>query len=287
MNTRNISFIIFSAAVILIFLGPLRELLLSSFNNELYSHIIIIPFISAYFLFEKRKELSQGPANYWLPGLALITAGAACYLVGKFQAVGLIRNDYLSLMTFAAFVCWLGGVLFFYGLKTFRVAMYPLLFLILIVPVPQFMMDGLIYYLRIWSAEVTYAFFKVAGIPVIRDGFVFDLPGLSVEIAPECSGIRSTLALYITGLLACDLFLKTWRSRGILLLFLFPLSIFKNGLRIVTLSLLGIYVDRSWVADSPLHHKGGIIFFLAALAAMGGIIWLLRKWESRQNKKNA
>ncbi len=287
MQTRHIFFIVFSMATLAIFFPPLRDLFLSSFHNELYSHIILIPFISGYFLYEKRKELFRNIGYSCVPGIVAVITGIVLFLIGRSKAISLNPNDYFSLMAFTALVFWLGGIILFYGLKTFRTALFPLLFLFLMVPVPEFIMDKLIYSLQVCSAEATYVFFKIAGISLIREGFVFNLPGISIEVAKECSGIRSTLSLFIVGILSCHLFLKTWRSRGLLLLLLFPLAIFKNGLRIITLSLLGLYVDESWLTNSRLHHEGGFVFFLAALTVFGGIIWLLRKWEAKTDKRNA
>jgi exosortase len=286
MKNRHILFTVFSLATMMIFFAPLRDLVLNSFHNELYSHIVLIPFISGYFLFEKRKELFSNPYYSFLPGSAALLVGILLFLIGRSQVISLNANDRLSLMTLAVLVFWLGGIILFYGLKSFKTALFPLLFLFLMVPVPAFIMDKLIYSLQVCSTEATYVFFKIAGIPIIRDGFVFNLPGINIEVAKECSGIRSTLSLFIIGILSCYLFLKTWRSRGLLLLFLFPLAIFKNGLRIITLSLLGLYVDKSWLTNSSLHRDGGFVFFLIALASFGGIILLLRKWEFRTDKRN-
>ena len=287
MKNRHICFIVFSIATIAIFFPSLRDLFRNSFHNELYSHIILIPFISGYFLHEKRKELFNNADYSLVPGIAALFSGIVLLLVGTSTAISLNPNDYLSLMTSAVLVFWLGGIISFYGLKTFKTALFPLLFLFMMVPVPAFIMDRLIYSLQVCSAETTYAFFKIVGIPVIREGFVFNLPGINIEVAKECSGIRSTLSLFIVGILSCFLFLKKWSSKGMLLLLLFPLAIFKNGLRIITLSLLGLYVDESWLTNSRLHHEGGFVFFLAALVVFGGIIWLLRKWESKTAKRNA
>jgi exosortase len=262
------------------------DLFRNSFHNELYSHIVLIPFISGYFLYEKRKELFNNPDYSFRPGIAALLAGIVLFFIGRSQATVLTQNDYLSVTILAALVFWLGGITLFYGIKSFRVALFPLLFLLLMVPVPEFIMDKLIYSLQVCSTEATYVFLTIAGIPIIRDGFVFNLPGINIEVAKECSGIRSTLSLFIIGILSCYLFLKTWRSRGLLLLFLFPLAIFKNGLRIITLSLLGLYVDKSWLTNSSLHRDGGFVFFLIALASFGGIILLLRKWEFRTDKRN-
>jgi exosortase len=286
MKNRHIFFLVFSLATLAIFFTPLLDLFRNSFHNELYSHIVLIPFISGYFLYEKRKELFNNPDYSFRPGIAALLAGIVLFFIGRSQATVLTQNDYLSVTILAALVFWLGGITLFYGIKSFRVALFPLLFLLLMVPVPEFIMDKLIYSLQVCSTEATYVFLTIAGIPIIRDGFVFNLPGINIEVAKECSGIRSTLSLFIIGILSCYLFLKTWRSRGLLLLFLFPLAIFKNGLRIITLSLLGLYVDKSWLTNSSLHRDGGFVFFLIALASFGGIILLLRKWEFRTDKRN-
>ena len=286
MKNRHIFFLVFSLATLAIFFTPLLDLFRNSFHNELYSHIVLIPFISGYFLYEKRKELFNNPDYSFRPGIAALLAGIVLFFIGRSQATVLTQNDYLSVTILAALVFWLGGITLFYGIKSFRVALFPLLFLLLMVPVPEFIMDKLIYSLQVCSTEATYVFLTIAGIPIIRDGFVFNLPGINIEVAKECSGIRSTLSLFIICILSCYLFLKTWCSRGLLLLFLFPLAIFKNGLRIITLSLLGLYVDKSWLTNSSLHRDGGFVFFLIALASFGGIILLLRKWEFRTDKRN-
>jgi exosortase/archaeosortase family protein len=103
---------------------------------------------------------------------------------------------------------------------------------------------------------------------------------MSVEVAPQCSGIRSGLALFITALLASYLFLDSWWRRIILVLCVFPITMFKNGIRITTLTLLGTYVDPR-ILQSSLHREGGIPFFILALLLMAPILYWLRKSENR------
>ena len=287
MIKRNALFALFNTAMLIIFFSPLKELLLSSSHNELYSHIILVPFISGYLLYMRRRELGLHAAYSYVPGALVMLTGIVLSVVGRNVRPGLSQNDYLSIMTSAAVVFLLGGFLVCYGVRAFKNALFPLLFLFFVVPVPAVIMDRLIYSLQSWSAEVSYGFFKLAGIPIVREGFVFHLSGITVEVARECSGIRSTLVLFLLGIISSALFLETWRAKAVLLLLLFPLAIFKNSLRIVTLSLLGSYADKAWVETSPLHRKGGFVFFLAAMAVFGIILWLLSRWESRQNKQSA
>ncbi|MGA2957768.1 MAG: archaeosortase/exosortase family protein, partial [Thermodesulfobacteriota bacterium] len=65
----------------------------------------------------------------------------------------------------------------------------------------------------------------------------------------------------------------------VLALIVFPVTVFKNGIRIVTLSLLGSYVDKRWVTESSLHHSGGFVFFIPALGLLGLALWTLRKYR--------
>jgi exosortase len=149
------------------------------------------------------------------------------------------------------------------------------------VPVPGFLMDRIILLLQICSAEVSYGFFKLTGVPIFREGFTFHLPGLSVEVAKQCGGIRSSLVLCIVSILAGHLFLSSWRRKFILSLWVLPITIVKNAVRIVTLTLFGVYVDPR-ILDSTLHQRGGIPFFLVALSLLGVVLWFLRRFESRK-----
>jgi len=80
--------------------------------------------------------------------------------------------------------------------------------------------------------------------------------------------------------MAGQLFLKSASRKIVLALVIIPITIFKNGLRIVTLSLLGVYVDQN-ILSSSLHKKGGIPFFFLSLIFLGAILWLLRRADKR------
>ena len=119
------------------------------------------------------------------------------------------------------------------------------------------------------------------GIPYYRDGFIFGLPHLTIHIAEECSGIRSTLSLVITSLVAGHFFLRSWWGRSVLTMIVVPLAIIKNAFRIVGLSLLANYVDPSFITDSALHRYGGIPLFVVSLAILLSLAWLVRSMEKR------
>src|SRR5204863_103315 len=85
---------------------------------------------------------------------------------------------------------------------------------------------------------VSAYFFNLTGTPVLRHGVVFQLPGITIEVAQECSGIRSSWVLFITSLVASHMFLKSPWRRAILVAFVIPLGVIRNGFRILVIGLL-------------------------------------------------
>ena len=93
---------------------------------------------------------------------------------------------------------------------------FPFALLVFMVPLPDLVVAGLEDFLMRASAEVAHWFFQWSGTPVFRSGQVMEMPGTTLEVAPECSGIRSTLVLFITSLIASYLFLSSKWHRGLL-----------------------------------------------------------------------
>ena len=279
-NKRNILFISFSLLALLIFYTPLREILRLAFYERLYAHMILVPFVSGYFLFLKRRQISLAMDYSFKAGLIAIIIGISFYLIGGKQGPWHSQDNHLSLIVLSALIFWIGGFVFFYGVKAFKIAAFPLLFLLFMVPIPGKALETIIYLLTCGSAEAAYEFFKLTGVPVLREGFTFHLPGLSIEVAEQCSGINSSIALFVASIVAGQLFLRTGWKKAVLALSIFPITILKNGMRIVTLSLLGAYVDPR-ILSSDLHRKGGIPFFIIALAMLAPILWYLRRSEKK------
>jgi exosortase len=264
--------------------GPLKELLGNVDHSGYYSHILFIPLISGYFIYAKRKTLFLDLEYSSVPGIILLVIGILSYIVGREQRPQFNLNDYSSLITFSGLVFWIGSIVLLYGMKTFQKIFFPLLFLVFMIPIPTLLMDRVIHLLQAASAEATHLLFMTTGISFSREGLMFHLPGINIEVAKQCSGIRSSLGLFITGILAGHLFLKTSWRKVILVLIVFPITVFKNGVRITTLSALAIYVDEKFITQSFLHKSGGFIFYIPALLLLGLGLWLLRRSEKNLDR---
>jgi exosortase len=279
--SRNWRFLLFNALFLMAFHSPFWELMQTSWQSAYLTYIPFIPFISAYLFYENRKTIFFSTRIALLPGLIIMGIGALILLVGRYHKAPPNDSDHLAIITCAMIVMWMGGFALLYGIRSLRAAAFPLLFLFFAVPIPSVLLEKAITFLQIGSAEVSYWFLRVSGMPIAREGFVFNLPTIDIEVAPQCSGIRSSLSLVITGVLAAYFFLRTGWARALLMLSIVPIAIIKNGFRIASLSWLGVYVDQSILA-SDLHRQGGFLFFVLALALTGAVIVLLRKIEGRK-----
>jgi len=275
MNKRNIIFTVFSAALVLLFSSHLQQLILFSFNHEHYSHLVLIPFVSLYLFWLNRSNIFSKVQYSARAGAGLLVAGMVLCLTGASWG-HLSPNDYHSLMMSSFLILFTGGFVSCYGVFTARAASFPLLFLLFMIPIPGALLDRVVYGLQWGSTWATLWLFKLTGVPFFKEDFIFALPGLTIEIAKECSGIRSSIVLVICGFLAGHSYLRSSWQKGFLMLAIIPLAVLKNGIRIVTLSLLSIYVDEGFMTGD-LHQQGGIVFFLLALVLMVPLLWFLRR----------
>jgi len=193
-----------------------------------------------------------------------ILSGGILFLIAGWESSHLSGNEALSLSALSLVVIWTGGFLLCYGRRALRAGASQLLFLLLMVPFPDPFLDWIIQLLQQGSTEVAYSLFRALGVPVLRQGFLLSVPGITIEVAKECSSIRSSMALLIICLLAAHLYLRTWWKGLLFVLLALPLSVIKNGIRITTLTLLSVYVNPDFLRGN-LHHQGGFLFFFLAL----------------------
>ena len=274
---------------VIIFRVPLSALVHLMLRNEDYNYIALVPFISIGFLYLERRRIFTAPQYCPAIGLPLMLLGGLAYIS---SAVWSARPESLSLAVLAVVLLCYGGFVLCYGPATFGRAAFPLLFLLFIVPPPGFVLDRAIGALQAGSTGASYWLFRMVHVPVLRQGFSLVLPGAEIQVAPQCSGIRSSASLLIAGLLAGHVFLQSTSRKTLLALCIVPIMIFKNAVRIVTISLLGVYLDRSYFSGSFHHQYGGLAVSALAVAILLPLIWILRKSErgeqiTLQNEKNA
>ena len=274
--------VLLSGAGLLLYAAPLAGLFRRAYGDDTFSYIVFIPLVSLYLLYDDRKGIFDAAHGSPIPGVVLSSLGILLYMVAQKGSVGpSVAVENFALYALSA-VLFLEGILgLLAGAGGLWAARFPLLFLFFMVPIPEVILRPIVRFLQAGSAEISYWVIRSIGVPIFRDGFLFTLPGLTIEVAEQCSGIHSGISLFLVGILAGHIFLKSGWRKLVLVVAVVPIAIAKNGLRIVMLSLLGAYVDRQ-VLSGPLHKAGGIPFFGLALVMLAVVLWVLRRGESRK-----
>src|ERR1022692_3739757 len=184
------SFGLATLGLVLCFLFPLWKLAGFAAGSELYSYILLIPCISFYLVWQKGHHLP--PAFVPARGMAVGFLAAGVFVLLAYGLVlrprlRLMEDDYLAVMMIAFLLCFLGICGWFLGRQFLRANAFALGFLIFLVPIPTAAIRTIDSFLQYGSAAVARGFFMITGTPFLQDGLVFQLPGITMQIAPECS----------------------------------------------------------------------------------------------------
>jgi exosortase len=280
---KHSSFLFLLTLSFVLFRAPLAILLNASLHDDRYSHVFFIPLISACLMYFRRPPIFQ-ESKFCAWGAPLLLLGIVLYCITQRQLLFSDRNDYLSSSMFAILFVWVAAFFLCYGLRPLRAALFPLCFLLLMIPMPTILLDRAVDALQRGSADTTDVLFRIFGVPAVWHGLVFSLSGYPFEIAKECSGIHSCLVLFITSILVGHLFVRSTWARVFFSLFTILVAIFKNAVRIVTISSLTAYVDEAYY-NSWLHRNGGVPFSLVAMAILVPLLLALQKAETSAGRK--
>jgi exosortase C (VPDSG-CTERM-specific) len=285
INKRFVGWCLYLVILCGAFALPLRAFVTYARHSDVHSYVLLIPFVTAYLIYIRWKQLSRELSSAWGYALLLTATGTGALLASlRFTELG--QNDYMTLIALS-FVCFaIAGAFLFLGGKWAYSAMFPLFFLAFMIPLPEAAVDFLENASKEASAEVANWLFLISGTPVLRAGAVFQLPGITIEVAKECSGIRSSLVLVITSLLAANMFLHTTWRRALLVCAVIPLGLLRNGLRILVISLLCVHIGPQMI-HSVIHRRGGPVFFVASLVPLFVVLWWLRRGDVAVQQRRA
>jgi exosortase C (VPDSG-CTERM-specific) len=271
------------ALVVVAFSPILLSLGNFALEHDLYSYVLLVPAVSLYLIHAKLKSVAEiekgGRGTGIILGL-IGCLGLGCYGLALGSGVIIAVQDSLALATISFVALVVGACSLLLDQGRFRQIVFPLAFLGFMVPLPVTAEAALENFLQHGSAPPAAWLFSLAGTPFFKQDMVFQLPGMTLQIAPECSGIRSTLVLFMASILAGHLFLRSpWRQL-ILVAFVIPLALARNGFRVFTIGELCVHIGPHMI-DSDIHHKGGSIFFALSLIPFFGVLYYLVRSERR------
>ena len=248
------------ACLTILYFRVVRGLVADWINLPDFSHGFLIPFVSFFFIYERRKELSVlSPSGSWT-GFVLLFFGILLLLLGN------LATEYFT-MRFSMLVVVGGIILFLLGKEYGKILLLPLLYFIFAIPIPSILMDRITFPMQLFASRVAASALYFIDIPVLREGNVMLLANTSLEVAEACSGIRSLISLLALSVVFAYISQKITWKRVLLVLSTFPIAIIANAARVSGTGVLAHYYGDS-VAQGFFHGFSGWILFVVAFVCL-------------------
>ena len=229
-------------------------------KQEEYSHGYLIPFISLFFIWQKKNELGRLPfAGSWA-GVLILLLGVVFFFLGELSTLYIIVQYSFLVSLFGLVLAWLG----WQGLKVIWV---PLLFLVFMIPLPNFIFQGLSAQLQLISSEIGVWVIRLFGISVYLEGNVIDLGSYKLQVVEACSGLRYLFPLMTLGFMMAYIYRAPFWKRVVLFLSTIPITVLMNSFRIGVIGVMVEYWGQS-MAEGFLHDFEGWVVFMACLGVL-------------------
>jgi exosortase len=272
-------FAILIAISIAIAWTPLFHTGLLALEDDEYTHLLLVLPVSISLIFlEQRSSQAESVWGFRL-GSLLVGLGVLTALCAHVLLRAMPQDVQLAAQMLALVISWIGVFVLCFGMEASRSALFPLLLLLAFIPLPRLLLDPVISLLQVGSAWSAHLLFAVFGVPVMQSGSYLAIPGLSIQVAQECSSIRSSSMLLLTTIILAQLFLRTFWRKALVAAIALPLSVAKNGLRIFVIAVLGTRVDPGYLTGK-FHRQGGILYFILALGFIFAVLWICRRGEA-------
>jgi exosortase len=274
-------FLLMGAISLILTWHPLLKTFLLAWENEAYTHILLIVPISLGLIYMDWPGVRSTLRPGWQAGSIPLVAALTVAEFARWRSESLTVDVQLSIYMLAVVLWWIGVFIACFGTRVSKGVLFPLCFLFWLVPLPAFLIGDIVRLLQQGSAYAAHWLFSAAGVPVTQDGIQITIPDLTVEVAQECSSIRSSMILIVTTMVLAQLFLRSPWRKALVMILAIPLSIAKNGLRIFTIAMLGTRVDPGYLTGR-FHHNGGAAFLAIAVGVIFLLLWILREDRSGQ-----
>lgn len=263
-RNRSVTIVcVLAVAVLWLFGGILSSLARQWASDDNYSHGFFVAPLALYFAWERRGSLVNAPRRPSVFGLILIVGSLLLLLAGLLGAE--------LFLTRVSFIGVLAGItLFVWGRDHFRILAFPLAFLLLMIPLPSIIFNQLAFPLQLLASRAGEAAITAAGIPVLREGNVLQLPTRTLDIVEACSGIRSLVSLLTLAVVLGYFTERRTGGRILIALAAIPIAILANAARVAGTGLASELVSPA-AADGVFHTFSGWLMFVFAFGCLLGI----------------
>jgi exosortase D (VPLPA-CTERM-specific) len=264
--------------ILLLFRPILPDLVHTWETDPDNAHGILVPVLSGWLIWRKRKELAGTPVRPWWPALAGVLFSLLLYALSYLGDVAVGARVSLVLLIYTT-------VLFTLGREYERKLRFPLLFLFFMVPVPDSLKSRVSFPLQLFASRVSAFLLDLFGIVVVREGNVLHLRETSLEVAAACSGIRSMVSYLMLGVFFSYISENRKKVTILLISLSIPIALAANVSRVTLSGVLAEWFGPE-TAEGFLHEASGLVMFGAGFVIFLGLNHFLNRFFSTGEKKN-
>lgn len=268
-------FLLVAASLLgVIFYAGIREMVFFWNVREEYSYGYLIPFITAFLIWQKKNILEKTEFSGSWAGIAVICFGLVLFFVGSLSTI-------TTIIQYAFLIVIIGAVLSVTGREGIKPIFIPLLFLAFMIPLPSFFLNNLSSQLQLISSSIGVEVTRLFGISVYLEGNVIDLGSYKLQVVEACSGLRYLFPLMSLSFICAYIFKGAFWKRAVIFLSSIPITVLMNSFRI---GVIGVLVEFGGVsqAEGFIHDFEGWVVFMACFGIIIGEIWVLAKIGSRK-----
>ncbi|RKX21784.1 MAG: exosortase [Candidatus Zixiibacteriota bacterium] len=261
LSDKNNRFFSFSTvALILICFPVIYDLIIDWYTDPNYSHGFLVPVISGYLIWKKRRELAEIKKSNNNLGLIPIMAGIIFFILGN------AASEYFT-VRFSMVIILFGLILYYYGGGIVRRTWFEIIFLLFMIPIPYIIYFSATFPMQLLASKVTVFLLDGLGMPVIRQGNIIHLANQSLEVADACSGLRSLISLLALGAIYSYLTQKRFVGKILLFLATIPIAVIGNIFRVFLTSII-VYTSEIDITAEPTHTIMGASVFVTAFVLL-------------------
>ena len=248
--------------LLLVYWSVIRGLIDAWSTDDNYSHGFFIVPLAAYFAWERRRAFAAAPVQPSYLG-PIVVAGSMALLVAGLLGAELFLSR-VSLIGALA-----GSILFLFGWQRLRIVLFPLAFMLLMIPLPALIFNKIAFPLQLLASHVGESTISALDIPILREGNVLILANATLEVAEACSGIRSLVSLFTLGIVFGYFVDRRAWVRAVIALSAVPVAILANGLRVASAGVAAHNFGTAGVEGLFHEFSGWVVFIIAFLMMLG------------------
>lgn len=242
-------------------------------SDSYYSHGFLIPIISGFLIWQKRKQIEETEFVFSWWGLWFILAAVLIHLLGTILYV-------FSISGFSIFFLIIGLSLFIFGRNITRIIFFPLIFLIFMFPVPEAFISTISFPMKMLVAKTGVDIVSFLGIPTFREGFNISIPAGNLLVGNPCSGLRSLISFMALGSVFAYIIDFSLTKKIALFLLSIPIAILSNIVRVPILILISHFWGLEAAAPDTFWHTASGVFVFVIGLAMLYMAGRILQWES-------